>query len=172
MAVFVGALWRHYFLFPFPQLKRLKTSWSSAAPLPGPPPDNVIITKYKAGVPLYSDRNYVDYLGDARLDGLILVQISRHRTEDIHLKSEHPVQVFRLLTRKNDNKMFSSWDPVPIKVKVLGYSCALTWVVSKSFPKGLISLKAGGPRAASPILLKLQGVETPIMGIEVHEDPD
>ena len=145
--------------FPKPQLKRLKNYY---IPPQIPIPDlsmktnliDKILTSYSAGTPVFSDREYYDLIGDARLESSYLLQIPRHLTYSVEIEVNHPVKIYRFLTDTNDNSVFSNWDFTDIEVKIIGSTCTHTTVVSKIFDPGKITLASGGPIAASPVLIQ------------------
>lgn len=111
-------------------------------------------TDYKKGVPLFLDKSYLDEVGDKRLDGLKLIQIPRHGTKKIKIKSDIPLTVYRLISNE-ENTLNHKYSKTDIKVKVVGYSLTHTDVVKKDFNPGLIILNPGGPTATNPILLSI-----------------
>ncbi len=106
------------------------------------------------GTPLYLDRAYVNRQPSAALDGLRVVRIPRHLRFDVVLEIDAPARVVRLLTEKNDNAVFSGWDPLPeLALRVEGHSCVFTRAVDRQLAAGTHRLAPGGPVAASPILV-------------------
>jgi len=140
--------------FPTPQMKQLKHYFS---PLELPTPKatiNKIITSYTNGTPVYINRDYCDTVGDPRLEDSYIIQIPRHIKIPIEIETNRKVKIYRLLTPSNDNSIFEDWDSTNIKVGIRGKSCTYTTVISKIFTPGKITLEAGGPVAASPIIIK------------------
>jgi hypothetical protein len=118
-----------------------------------------LITKYTAGLPLFSDRNYHDSIGDPKLEGLYLIQIPRHYFKTLEIKIGEPVTIYRMLTEKNNNSAFKDWKRENIAIKIKGNSCTHSFVVSKDFGPGNYKLEIGGPVATSPILFKVKNKE-------------
>jgi len=115
---------------------------------------NVFVTKYTKGVPLFSDRPYVDTVGPQELEGLTLIQIPRHSKQRFRIDSKKPLTVYRLVSDSNDNWLLDGYQKTDLKVNVVGNSIHRE-VVKRSFPSGIIDLYAGGPTSSSPILLSL-----------------
>jgi hypothetical protein len=116
---------------------------------------SIIVSKYTTGSPLFIDRSYFDQNGDKRLEGLFLILTTRHRQGLIEINSKYPITVYRLVSEANDNSIFDDYEVTDIKVKVVGGGSVHTKVLKKNFPKGIISLAAGGPTSASPILISV-----------------
>jgi hypothetical protein len=153
LGILLGMVLLKYNLFPVKQLKKLK-NYILQESIQAQLPDNVYLTPYTAGVPLFSDRNYYDAVGDTILELTYVLQIPRHLKSPIEIEIIRPVKVYRLLTEENDNSIFNDWDFLKINVHVGGRSCTFTKVVSKYFSPGKIILDSGGPKAASPILIE------------------
>jgi hypothetical protein len=151
--VLLGMVLLKYNLFPVKQIKKLK-NYIFQEPIQTQLPDNVYLSPYTAGKPLFSDRNYYDAIGDTLLESTYVIQIPRHLKSPIEIEVIRPVEIYRLLTDKNDNSIFNEWDLLKINVHVAGRSCTFTNVVSKFFSPGKIILDSGGPKASSPILIK------------------
>ena len=158
----VGAVWYRLDLFPFPQLYDWRNPPEERVPLSR----KIVITRYTAQTPVFSDRQYFDTVGDERLEGLYLVQVPRHHGENIVIEAHRPVTVYRFVSDDNDNTAFASWTPTDIPVKVRGFTTTHTRVVKKAFPAGTITLEPGGPVAASPVLIELASA-VPVPDLEV-----
>lgn len=146
-------------LFPRPQLRQIRNYFYpiQIQPIKNKIPDNFIcciLTSYKAGTPLFSDRDYYDTISDKRLEKSFLLQIPRHFNSSIEIELYRPVKIYRILTKANDNTLFHDWKKTNIEVSVIGNSCEHTMVVSKIFEPGRIILDSGGPATASPILIQ------------------
>lgn len=157
-----GVQWHRLRLFPFPQLHAWKY-----------PPEGVrksekfVITRYSAETPVFLDRLYFDTVGDERLEGLFLLQIPRHHSDNIVIKANRSLTVYRFISDDNVNTAFESWTPSDIPINVQGYSTKHTRVVKKGFAAGMITLSPGGPVAASPVLIKVHDHTAPALGFEV-----
>jgi hypothetical protein len=159
----VGIQWHRLYLFPFPQIHE----WRESQKVPVPLSKKIVITKYTAKTPVFLDRLYFDSIGDKRLEGLLLVQITRHHKDIIKIQAHTPVTIYRFITNKNINTQFDSWSTSEIPIHVRGNTCTHTRVVKKDFPAGIISLRPGGPVASSPILIKVHGYTEIPLGFEV-----
>jgi len=151
--ILLGMVLFRYNLFPVRELKKLKSyifQYSIQTQLP----DNVYLSPYTSGTPLFSDRAYNDTIGERGLDSTYVLQIPRHLKTPIEIEVHRPVIIYRLLTEKNDNSVFAEWELTDMKVMVEGRSCTYNTVVSKYFESGKLRLLSGGPTAASPIIIK------------------
>ena len=117
-------------------------------------PYGVFFTPYTVGVPLFSDRPYHDSLGNKELENSHIIQISRHYTGNLKIEVDNKVIIYRVLSKKNDNSFFKDWESTNIKVNVKGTTCSHTFVVKKTFDKGIIILKNSKNIASSPIIIK------------------
>ncbi|MGW8181874.1 MAG: hypothetical protein ACWGQW_24360, partial [bacterium] len=100
-------------------------------------------------------------------DGLFLIQIPRHYSDDIVIRADSSLTIYRLISDDNLNTPFENWESTDIKVHVRGFSTAHTRVVKKDFTAGIITLSAGGPVASCPILIEVHNLRTPALGFEV-----
>lgn len=163
--VVTGVQWHRLDLFPFPQIRAYRY-----------PPDGVlksekfVITRYTAGTPVFVDRGYYDLVGDQRLEGLFLLQIPRHYSQDIVIKADSSLTIYRLISDDNINTPFESWKPTDIRINVRGFTTTHTRVVKKDFDPGMITLSPGGPVAASPILIEVHNYSAPALGFEVQQE--
>jgi len=157
-----GVQWNRLDLFPFPQLHAWKY-----------PPEGVlksekfVITRYTAGTPVFLDRLYYDTVGDEKLEGLFLLQIPRHHSDDIVIEADSSLTIYRFISDDNLNTPFESWTPADIRIHVRGFTTAHTRVVKKDFTAGIITLSPGGPVASSPILIEVHDHTAPALGFEV-----
>ena len=153
---------------PVPQLRLLKKAIFPPEKINLIKSDGVnpSIIKYTKGLPLFSDRPYFDTVGSPELEGLTLIQISRHFKSKIRIETKKPLTVYRLITTTMESRLFDGYEKTDIKVNVKGRSCTHFNVVKRSFPPGIIDLYPGGPTAASPMLVSLSGNEFMSMVIE------
>ena len=153
-AFFLGMFTYRADFFPRPQLKQLRLHFY---PPPVPPKVwsvNKIMTPYTIGVPLYIDRGFYDTVGDPRLEGDYVLQISRHLKHPIEVELHRDVLIYRVLTDSNDNSIFNDWDKTDINIGMRGATCVHAEVVSKMFSPGRVFLEPGGPVASSPIIIR------------------
>jgi len=149
----IGAQWFRMDIFPIPQLHDLLIPPEKRVPLS----DKMLSIRYTAKTPVFLDRLYFDTVGDERLEGLSLVQIPRHHSEDVVIEAHKPATVYRIISEDNDNTPFDGWTTTDIPVNVEGYTTTHTRVIKKDFPAGVITLNPGGPVASSPILIEVHG---------------
>lgn len=159
----IGAQWYRLYLFPFPQLHELRYPPEVRVPMS----EKITVVRYAEKTPVFLDRQYFDTIGDERLEGLFLVQIPRHHSENIVIEAQRPLTIYRLISDDNDNTPFDSWTPSDIPVNVRGFSTTHTRVVEKDYPAGLITLNPGGDVAASPILIRVHDYTAPPLAFEV-----
>tara|TARA_B100000242_G_scaffold293514_1_gene271906 strand:+ start:9084 stop:9593 length:510 start_codon:yes stop_codon:yes gene_type:complete len=161
----MGAFWYRQRLPPLPLLKKVYEEnspyYRRIKSIPSYKEAQLTYSKYKSGVLLYLDRSYVDTIGDDRLDGLFLIQINRHETQNIILKTNSPITIYRLVPEKNSG-LNHQYEKTNIKVMVKGVSTTnLVDVVKKKFKSGNIILSPGGPITAAPILFSTYGQKIP-----------
>lgn len=159
----IGVEWFRLYLFPFPQIHE----WRYPPEVRVPKSEKMVITRYSAGTSVFQDREYFDTIGDERLEGLYLVQIPRHYSDNIIIEAHTPVTIYRFISDDNVNTDFDSWTPSDIPIKVRGFTTTHTRVVTKDFPAGKITLPPGGPVASSPILIKVHNYTAPPLEFEV-----
>ena len=159
----IGAQWYRLYLFPFPQLNNWKYPPETRVYLS----EKIIITSYTAKIPVFLDRGYFDSIGDERLEGLFLVQIPRHYSDNIIIKAHNDVTIYRFISNDNINTPFDSWTSTDIPINVRGWTTIHTHVVKKDFSAGIITLDPGGPVASCPILIKVHDNKSLTLGFEV-----
>ena len=113
----------------------------------------IIVKKYFPGINIYFDRNYFNHNNDKKLNGLTLIQISRHRVSDIHLNVVDDIIIYRILCEKNNNEKYKDWEKQNFELAIIGGSCVHTTVVKKKFKKGIVKIASGGPVASDPIFI-------------------
>lgn len=163
MGAVTGVQWFRLELFPVPQIR----DWMHPPEERVPLSKKMVTTTYTAMTPVFSDRQYFDTVGDGRLEGLFLVQIPRHYSDDIPIEAHRPVTIYRLISEDNDNTVFDDWTPTDIPLNVRGHTTTHTRVVKKDFPAGTITLDPGGPIASSPILIEVRNYTAPPAAFEV-----
>jgi hypothetical protein len=119
-----------------------------------PEPYGVFYIPYFSGMPLFSNRPYHDSIGSKELENSYVIQIPRHFKGNLKIEINDEVLVYRILSDKNDNSLFSNWETTNIKIKVKGDSGNHTEVVKKKFNPGVVKLNSGGPKTSSPIIIK------------------
>ena len=113
----------------------------------------IIVKKYFPGINIYLDRNYFNHNNDEKLNGLTLIQISRHRVSDIHLNVVDDIIIYRVLCEKNNNEKYKDWEKQNFELAIIGSSCVHTTVVKKKNKKGIVKIASGGPVASDPIFI-------------------
>ena len=119
-----------------------------------PYPYGIGYGKYVNGEPIFSNRSYYNSESTLFFNNSYLIQLPRHYSEKIIIKSPVNLTIYRLLSPDNDNWIFNEWKEEDININVVGGSCSHNKIVSKKFNKGTIKLNPGGPNASSPIFLK------------------
>ena len=122
-------------------------------------PMELPVAPYQDGVTaLYLDRPYANAASNPALAGQRVVPLPRHLRFEVELELSAPAQVTRLLSDENENSAFADWEPADaLRIAVPGRSCTLTRAVTRSFGPGTARLPAGGPAAATPILIASAG---------------
>jgi hypothetical protein len=107
---------------------------------------------------LFLDRRYVDTRIDTGLARHRVIRIPRHLRFEIQLELSEPAELVRLLTDRNDNRVFADWEPADdVQVHVPGRSCVLNRAVRRRVAAGSVRLPPGGPVTASPLLVATAG---------------
>ena len=120
----------------------------------------IIINNYKEGYYFFNDRLYTNSVNEKKIIGKTLIQISRHREENIALNLKEDAMIYRILCKDNDNGHYKDWLNAEYELMINGISCNHKKVIKKIFKKGLIELKSGGPNSADPILIDLKSNNT------------
>jgi len=118
----------------------------------------IIINNYNNGYYIYNDRAYTNKLNDDKLIGKTLIQISRHRIDNLKIILSTNTFVYRVLCDENDNKLYQDWIAVNYSVEINGLSCVHKKVIKKSFSKGIVEVNAGGPISSDPIFIETLNV--------------
>ena len=113
----------------------------------------IFIKEYSPGLNIYSDRDYFNRENDEKLNGMYLVQIPRHYSNDIYLNAFNEIVIYRALCKKNDNEEYNNWEKEDFKLAIIGISCAHTDVIKKKHKKGIIKIAPGGPISSDPIFV-------------------
>lgn len=116
----------------------------------------IIINHYKQGYYFFNDRLYTNAKNEKKIIGKTLVQISRHRIENVVINLKEDAIIYRVLCEKNDNNHYNDWLSVEFDLLINGINCKHTKIVKKFFNRGLIELKSGGPHSSDPILIDLK----------------
>ena len=118
-------------------------------------PDIVEVEKYTIGINLFLDRNYSNTIVSTNFEDCYVIKLPRHFSSDIEFFTHEPCKIFRFVSLRNDNTIYTNWNKIHTPVKITALSCNHNYVVSKDYPKGMVSLPSGGPYSADPILVKL-----------------
>lgn len=115
----------------------------------------IIINNYQPGYYIYNDRSYSNNLNEENITGKTLIQISRHRQDEIELLINKDVFIYRSLCDLNDNSSYEDWEVASFDLEINGMSCIHKKVVKKKFLKGVVKLNSGGPISSDPIFLDM-----------------
>ena len=115
----------------------------------------IIINNYQPGYYIYNDRLYSNNLNEENITGKTLIQISRHRQDEIELLINKDVFIYRSLCDLNDNSSYEDWEVASFDLEINGMSCIHKKVVKKKFLKGVVKLNSGGPISSDPIFLDM-----------------
>jgi hypothetical protein len=151
--VFLGMMCYRNNWVPKPKILEIKEYFNATF---SPPKKNIdkIITAYRQGAPLFSDRNYYDSLGAPELKNCYIIQIPGHIHSAIKLKINKPVIFYRLLHDSNSVSIFKSWSLTDVDVLVQGDLSTHKFIISKTVNPGVISLQKGELMSVSPILFR------------------
>ena len=115
----------------------------------------IIINNYQPGYYIYNNRSYSNNLNEEYITGKTLIQISRHRQDEIELLINKDVFIYRVLCDLNDNSTYEDWEVASFDLEINGMSCIHKKVVKKKFLKGVVKLHSGGPKSSDPIFLDM-----------------
>ena len=115
----------------------------------------MLIFDYQPGYYIFTDKWYVNNLNDEKIIGKTLIQISRHRKENIEFFLNKNTFIYRVISDKNDNSIYNDWVKTNFNLEINGFSCVHKEVVKKYFLKGTVKLNSGGPTSADPIFLDI-----------------
>jgi len=113
----------------------------------------IIINEYSDGYYIFNDRAYINNLNNSVLTGKTLIQISRHRLDDLKIFLSEDAFIYRVLCEANNNEHYIDWLDTGYSVEINGLSCAHKKIIKKYFSNGVLTIKAGGPTAADPIFV-------------------
>ena len=115
----------------------------------------IVVYNYQPGYYIFTDKWYVNNLNDEKIIGKTLIQISRHRKENIEFFLNKNTFVYRVISDENDNSMYDDWTKTNFNLEINGLSSTHKEVIKKYFLKGAVKLNSGGPTSADPIFLDI-----------------
>ena len=160
IAILAGAQWYRLYLFPFPQLNEF---WPQSEPHIEIS-NKLATTVYSKNTSIFIDRLYFDSVGDKRLEGLYILQIPRHFSQNIRFKSSIDIVIYRAISDSNNNKDYykDNWSQTDIQTHIQGQTSLHDKVIKKVFPAdNLIELRPGGPVSSDPIFIEFLGYKAP-----------
>ena len=113
----------------------------------------VIINKYNNGYYIFNNRTYTDNSNNNELIGKTLIQIARHRSDDLKIILKEGAFIYRVLCNANNNEKYIDWLDAGYNVEINGFYCVHKKVIKKYFTHGVLTLQAGGPVSADPIVI-------------------
>ena len=113
----------------------------------------VIINKYNNGYYIFNNRTYTENSDNNELVGKTLIQIARHRSEDLKIILKEGAFIYRVLCDANNNEKYIDWLDTGYNVEINGFYCVHKKVIKKYFTHGVLTLQAGGPVSADPIFV-------------------
>ena len=170
VGLIIGAQWYRLYIFPFPQLHEWKVLEYQRG-IYVPPNVKLVTTIYSSKIPIFADRFYLDSIGDSRLEGIYLLQIPRHYSGNIRIKSTMDLVIYRAISDSNDNKNYDNdkWESSDIPINVKGGSASHTKIVNKTFlANKIIELSSGGPITSDPIFIKVIDYDAPPLKFKVE----
>ncbi len=114
-----------------------------------------ILYNYQPGYYIFTDKWYSNNLNEEKITGKTLIQISRHRQQEIELFINKNTFIYRAICEKNDNSIYNDWKNTEFELEINGLSCVHKKVLKKYFIMGDIKLNPGGPKSADPIFLDI-----------------
>jgi|TARA_B110000090_G_scaffold206495_1_gene256044 hypothetical protein len=113
----------------------------------------VIINKYNNGYYIFNNRTYTDNSNNNELIGKTLIQIARHRSDDLKITLKEGAFIYRVLCNANNNEKYIDWLDAGYSIEINGLSCVHKKVIKKYFTNGVLTVQAGGPISADPIFI-------------------
>jgi len=113
----------------------------------------VIINKYNNGYYIFNNRTYTDNSNNNELIGKTLIQIARHRSDDLKIILKEGAFIYRVLCNANNNEKYIDWLDAGYSIEINGFSCVHEKVIKKYFTSGVLTIQAGGPISADPIFV-------------------
>jgi hypothetical protein len=113
----------------------------------------VIINKYNNGYYIFNNRTYTDNSNNNELIGKTLIQIARHRSDDLKIILKEGAFIYRVLCNANNNEKYIDWLDAGYSIEINGLSCVHKKVIKKYFTNGVLTVQAGGPISADPIFI-------------------
>ena len=166
IGLIIGAQWHRLYIFPFPQLNEWKSGIQPAVELS----NQLVVTIYSKKTPIFLDRPYFDSAGDKGLEGLYLLQVPRHYSDNVRIKSIEDLVIYRAISDNNDNTHYDkdSWELSDILINIKGNTTSHTKVIKKLFPaNNLINLIPGGPITSDPIFIMVKDYVVPSLKFKI-----
>jgi hypothetical protein len=172
IGLIIGAQWYRLNIFPFPQLQEWKAATRAEVQLPNLEQSiKLVTTIYSNKTPVFLDRLYYDSIGDNRLEGLYLLQIPRHYSDIVRIKSSKDLVIYRAISDNNNNRHYKNWESSEIPINIQGVQTTQTKIIKKMFPaNNIIELDSGGPFSSDPIFIKLKDYVAPTLKFMVLEN--
>ena len=120
------------------------------------------IQSYKTHNHIYLDREYKNMKNNYYLKNTLIIKVPRHQTGSIRIRTNKPIIVLRATCEKNNNKNYSVWEKINVKIKIVGVSCIHNQLYKKKFNRGTFQLLVGGPIASDPIFIRVLNDNTKI----------
>jgi hypothetical protein len=169
IGLIIGAQWYRLYIFPFPQLNE----WKSGGQPYVESSKQLVVTIYSKKTPIFLDRLYFDSIGDNRLEGLYLLQMPRHYSDTVRIKSSKDLIVYRATSDNNNNIHYENdnWELSDILINIKGQTTFHTKIIKKLFPaNNIIELDSGGPISSDPIFIKLKDYVAPSLKFKIIEN--
>ena len=112
------------------------------------------LVKYYSKANIWTDRIYYNHENDEELLNFYLIQIKRHQKQNINIKLNEDLTIYRAICDLNNNSIYNDWEKVEFKIAIVGSSCVHNKIIKKQFKKGSVYLKSGGPISSDPIFVQ------------------
>jgi len=113
----------------------------------------VIVNKYNTDYYIFNNRIYTDNSNNNELVGKTLIQIARHRSDDLKITLKEGAFIYRVLCDANNNEKYIDWLDTGYSIEINGFTCVHKKVIKKYFTSGVLTIQAGGPISADPIFV-------------------
>ena len=77
-----------------------------------------ILYNYQPGYYIFTDKWYSNNLNEEKITGKTLIQISRHRQQEIELFINKNTFIYRAICEKNDNSIYNDWKNTEFELEI------------------------------------------------------
>jgi hypothetical protein len=115
--------------------------------------NNINLIPYIFKTPIFSDRDYIEAQNLELFRNSTLIQFPRHFTKDIRIRSHKESVVYRLLSIKNENRIYDDWTSLGPLAMVKGAGSVHDVAIMEKYLPGIYTFYNRGPKTSSPIFI-------------------